>query len=140
MTNPDPFHNGNDTNALPFPSPRQGWDEDPIATYYLRALNREIRALKSDYDLACSCHTYIKMAVLSLRSYLQEWEGLMGEIMGCSDSETERELVGSEGVGHEKLKELDEYREVLELMDTRTYFVFPIYFPMGMRQRTPAKN
>ncbi|EAA32455.1 hypothetical protein GE21DRAFT_7501 [Neurospora crassa] len=118
MTNPDPFQNGNDTNALPFLSPRQGWDEDPIATCYLRALNQEIRARKSDYDLACSSHTYIKMAVLSLRSYLQEWEELMGEIIGFSNSETERELVSSEGVDYERLKELDEYREVLKLMDT----------------------
>lgn len=123
----DPFQSDNDTNSPPFPSPRQGWEEDPIATYYLRALNREIRALKSDYDLACSCHTYIKMAVLSLRLYLHEWEGLMGEVMGCSDSETEGKLVGSEGVGYEGLKGLDGYREVLELMDMRTYFTFPIY-------------
>ncbi|KAK3499450.1 uncharacterized protein B0T23DRAFT_17550 [Neurospora hispaniola] len=118
MTNRDPSQNGNDANALPFPSPRQGWDEDPIATYYLRALNREIRTLKSDYDLACSCHTYVKMAVLTLRSYLQEWEGLMGEIMGCSDSETEGELASSEGVGYERPKKLDKYREGLELLDT----------------------
>lgn len=133
MTNPDPFQNGNDTNALPSPSPRQGWDADPIATYYLRALNREIRALKSDFDLVCSCHTYIKMAVLTLRSYLQEWERLMGEIIGSSDLDTEGELVSSEGVGYEGLNELDKFREVLELMDTCTYFVFPIYFPMRMR-------
>lgn len=57
----------------------------------------------------------------------------MGEIIGSSDLDTEGELVSSEGVGYEGLNELDKFREVLELMDTCTYFVFPIYFPMRMR-------
>ncbi|KAK1774752.1 hypothetical protein QBC45DRAFT_396801 [Copromyces sp. CBS 386.78] len=116
----DLFANDDDNdinNRLPFPSPRHGWDEeDPIATYYLRALNREIRALKSDYDLACCCRTYIKMAVLSLRLYLPVWEALLKDVLGDSDTEGEEEGVYVYG--------LDGYREVLELMDMRAYFTF----------------
>lgn len=119
----DPFQSDSDndeTNPLPFPFPRHGWDEeDPIATYYLRTLNREIRALKGDYDLACCCHTYIKMAVLSLRLYLPVWEGLLKEVLGDSDTEGEAE---SERVGG--FDGLDAYRGVLEMMDMRAYFTF----------------
>lgn len=120
----DPFQNDNDSEnetihlLFPVHSPHPGRDEeDPIATYYLRALNREIRALKSDYDLACCCYTYIKMAVLSLRLYLPAWEVLLKEVLGDSDTEGEGEGDG----GEERVYGLDGYRAVLEMMDMRMY-------------------
>lgn len=128
----DPFLDENDTtNPLPFPtSPRLGWDDnddqDPIAAYYLHTLNREIRALKSDYDLASCCHTYLKMAVLSLRLYIPVWEGLLGEVLeGESDfgSDTDSEVEGEEGVHG-----LDGYRQVLEMMDMRAYSTHSLVF------------
>ncbi|KAK3403417.1 hypothetical protein B0T20DRAFT_466214 [Sordaria brevicollis] len=129
-----PFFHNRDRDVfddpLLFPShpPRWGQDddsEDPIATYYLRTLNREIRALKSDYDLACCCHTYIKLSVLSLRLYLPVWEALLGEVLGEDSfgSGSEGEGKGEEEGGTEReekerdLNRLDAYREVLEMMD-----------------------
>lgn len=116
----DPFTDDNDTNnPLPFSTlARLRWDDDdqdPIATYYLRTLNREIRALKSDYDLACCCHTYIKLAVLSLRLYIPVWEALLKELLGDSGSDIDTEAEGEEG----SINELDGYRQVLEMMDMR---------------------